>query len=72
MLLNPVQSTSIAEVGYDREAKIMRLRFKASRNFYDFAGVEPHEHKAFMESKSIGKHFGEHIQPKHKATRVKK
>lgn len=71
MTLHPVKSTSIKAVGYDPATKTMRIQFHHSDMTYDFLAVEPHEHKALLTADSIGRHFGQHIQPKHNGTRVK-
>jgi len=61
---NPVNSTSIAAVGYDAESKTLAIEFHSGK-VYHYQGVEPEKHRALLAAPSIGKHFGTQIKPYH-------
>ena len=71
-----VESSQIAEVGYEPETETLGIRFKAGRNGktgqavtpqdfvseYHYSFVEPDTYAALMTAESIGRYFGEHIK----------
>lgn len=66
-----VQSSQIAEVGYDAETKTLGLKFPPNKkqnmeglpgSEYHYSNVPPRVHRAMMEAESIGSYFGENIK----------
>lgn len=49
-----VESSNIKEIGYDPEAKILRVTFHKGSATYDYAGVPEETWKAMMVSESKG------------------
>lgn len=64
MKLVPVQSTNIDSIGYDRDSRELRVRFKNGAT-HDYVGVEPDKHSGLMSADSHGGYFNEHIKPHH-------
>jgi hypothetical protein len=69
-----VESSQIAQVGYDANLQTLGIRFKPTKKQaeeqpsllyteYHYACVTGPEYRALIEAKSVGKHFGEHIKP---------
>lgn len=58
--MKPVQSSNISEVGYDSESKTLRVRFKGG-GLYEL-DCEPHEHEAFLNSGSLGRHYHQNFR----------
>lgn len=65
----PVQSSNLAAVGYDPEAKVLRIRFR-SDDQWDYADVPAEKHAAMLKAPSVGIYFHSHIKPHYKATKV--
>lgn len=63
MNMVPVESSNIKSVGYDPATRLMSVQF-SDGGTYDYEGVEPHHHAAFMAAPSKGKHFHQHIRGK--------
>lgn len=63
--MTPADSTAISAHGYDPDSKTMAITFKGGKT-YHYEGVEPAVYDAFKGAKSLGKHFGTHIQTKYK------
>ena len=69
--LKPVEGSSqIIGVGYSEENQVLRIRFKKGEAEYDYADVPRSEHDALLNSKSIGKHFHQHIKGAYEYQRV--
>ena len=64
MQLNPVQSSTIAAIGYDLETKTLHIEFR-SGHVYEYDDITPETHEALTAAPSIGAHFGRHIRPHH-------
>ena len=56
----PVKSSMMKSVGYDPATKILHVEFPTGQ-VYEYSGVTPEQHSAFMAAESMGKHFGKHI-----------
>lgn len=57
------KSSNIESIGYHPESQRMHVEFKGGR-VYEFVGVTPEEHQAFITAKSIGSHFARQIRPR--------
>lgn len=65
----PVQSSVIAEIGYDADARILEVRFHGGRAYHYF-DVPPAEHAVLMGADSIGGYFNRHIFPRYRWRRI--
>jgi hypothetical protein len=65
----PVQSSVIAEIGYDADARILEVRFHSGRA-YRYFDVPPAEHAVLMRADSIGGYFNRNIFPRYRWTRI--
>ena len=54
--LEPVESSNIAAMGYDKDTKKLHVLFH-SGSTYEYADVTPEEHKALKTAQSVGKVF---------------
>ncbi len=63
MKRQPVQSSSIASVGYDASTRTLHVEFAASGHTYEYQDVDPETHETLLSAASIGAHFGKHIRP---------
>lgn len=63
MVRMPVQSTSIASVGYDPATLLLDVEFTSGK-VYRYAAVQPEVYGALIAAESIGAHFGKHIRGK--------
>lgn len=64
---SPVQSSQIAELGYDAASKTMAVRFKGWGEkpgaLYHYGNVDQDDYDALRNAESIGAHFGKTIKP---------
>lgn len=61
--LSPVQSSQVKAVGHDPATNTLAVQFMhGAGHIYHYPNVTAEAHKAFVESESIGKHFGQHIK----------
>ena len=67
-----VESSQIAEVGYDHTSGTLGIRFKPTRkqqeagqagSEYHYTNVSPEMHQELITADSVGKYFGENIKP---------
>lgn len=58
-----VESSNIRMLGYDKEAKLLRIKFVGS-TFYDFRGVPPELYLKFIGAESKGRFFFTRIKGK--------
>ena len=67
----PVESSQIAEVGYDAETETLGIKFQPTRkqkdagqpgSEYHYSSVEPDTHVALVTAESVGKYFGQFIK----------
>lgn len=62
--LVPVVSSQVAAIGHDAATNTLAVQFtRGPGHTYHYPGVTAEQHKAFVESDSIGVHFGKHIKP---------
>ena len=62
-----VESSQIAEVGYDPTSKTLAVRFRAKTgkgSLYHYKGVMPEHYSDLCQCESLGKHFGARIKGK--------
>ena len=63
ILLHPVKSTQIKEIGYSPESKTLVVTFlSGAGKAYHYADVTQAEYDAFKGAQSVGSHFGKHIK----------
>jgi hypothetical protein len=67
--MTPVKSDSIAAVKHDPSTRTLTVQFK-NGGVYRYAGVSADQHKALMQSDSIGAHFHSKIRPHFGAEKV--
>lgn len=58
-------STSLRDISYDPDRRMLDVTFIASGKRYRYFAVEPHEYEALMRAFSRGSWFNRHIKPKH-------
>lgn len=63
----PVQSSNLASIGYDPEARKLHVEFRSGA-VYEYDHVAPEEHSMLMNAPSVGSHFAKQIMP-HKGCR---
>ncbi len=71
MKLHGVKSSNIQAIGFDPATKEMHVQF-SSGHTYSYHGISEDQHKALINSDSIGGHFGKHIRPKHVGKKLEK
>ncbi len=59
----PVESSNIAAIGYDKEAKRLEIIFK-NHGIYAYSGVPEETYKAFLAAESLGSYFTWYIRGK--------
>lgn len=62
MELIPVQSTHLAQIGYDPDAMTMQIMFK-NGSLYAYSNIDPETYSAMMNSGDVGRYFTEIIKP---------
>lgn len=62
--MQPVTSSAIEAVGYDRPTRRMRIRFTGG-NEYDFCGVPEHVYQDLLSASSIGAYYNEYIKDRY-------
>lgn len=65
----PVDSSTIASVGYDRAARVMEIEFRSGR-VYAYADVSYRVYRDFMDARSMGQHFNREIRGQFATTRI--
>ncbi len=55
----PVNSTTIATIGYDALRRELRIKFRLSGAVYVYFDVSPEEYEAFVGAGSKGQHLNE-------------
>ena len=65
----PVDSSHIADVGYDPDAQVLEVGF-ANGQVYQYGGVPAASHQAFMAHPSKGGYLHKVIRKNHKATNI--
>jgi hypothetical protein len=65
----PVNSSTIAAVGYDRAARVLEIEFRSGRA-YAYADVSYRVYRDFMDSRSMGSHFNQEIRGQYVTTKI--
>lgn len=65
--LTPVKSSNIAKLGWNDG--VLHVEF-SNGGLFSYAGVSNQLYNELMSAKSIGCHFGKHIRPKYKGTKL--
>lgn len=61
--LQPVESSQVRAIGYDEATRTLAVTFVHGIGaVYQYQGVAPEVHTAFVSAESIGKYFGKHIK----------
>lgn len=61
MIRQKVESSQIAEIGYDPASQKLEIKFR-SGGVYVYDGVPPEEYEALLAADSKGSHFGKNIR----------
>ena len=62
MKREPVESSSIASIGYDTDAKILEIKFKESGEVYRYFEVPAEAYEAFVNAPSKGAHLNQQFK----------
>lgn len=62
MHMHPVNSTSIAAIGYDAQRRVLDIKFRESGEIYRYYDVPPEEYAAFMEATSKGTYLNQQFK----------
>jgi KTSC domain len=70
-----VKSSSIESIGYDLTTLTLEIEFKPKKGYktgavYQYKPFTPLAWDAFVESKSAGMHFDQHIKGKYQHTKI--
>ena len=60
----PVDSTSIASMGYQPRRRELEIEFRLSGDVYLYFDVPPEEHAAFMDAESKGTYLNQMFKPR--------
>lgn len=69
MQMTSVQSSQIAEVGYDEATRTLRIRFH-SGGTWSYAGVPAQTHRTLVTTDSVGSFFHRHVRGRYRATKL--
>ena len=58
----PVQSSTLASVGYDPDSSILEIEFNSGGGVYQYFGVPEFVHEGLMSAGSKGAYFDHHIK----------
>lgn len=61
MFRDPVDSSTIAAIGYDEESEVLEIEFVAGA-VYRYLGVSTEVFDTFTKARSLGRFFNEHIK----------
>jgi hypothetical protein len=64
-----VVSSNIEAVGYDQDAKKLRVKFKKGST-YEYDDVPFSEYEAMMDAESVGSYFASHIKDRYTTRKV--
>lgn len=65
--LTPVKSSNIAKLGWNDG--VLHVEF-SNGGLFSYSGVTNAMYNELLNAKSIGSHFGKHIRPKFKGTKL--
>ncbi|MBD5603594.1 MAG: KTSC domain-containing protein [Candidatus Eremiobacteraeota bacterium] len=70
----PVESSTIAAIGYDPQANVLEIQFKPDRHgnapVWRYENVAPDEYDTLTHAESIGRAFAVLIKPSHPGRKV--
>ena len=69
MQTTPVDSSVIAEIGYDADTKILEVRFHNGR-VYQYFPVPQSEYEKLMSARSVGSYFNRVIRVRYRSIRT--
>lgn len=69
MKMTPVESSNLAEIGYDSDRKELAVKFK-SGGTHHYVGVEPDRHSGLMSAESHGKYFNQNIKGQYEQKKI--
>jgi hypothetical protein len=65
----PVRSSNIKSVGHDAKSNTLQVEFHGGA-VHEYTGVPASAHQAFVNARSIGVHFHEHIKNDYESERI--
>lgn len=71
MQLKKVNSRDLLAVGYDAASLLFEVRFKISKRVYGFLNVPRKVYESFMQARSKGQYFNEHIKNRYPFIEIK-
>lgn len=69
MKITPVESSTLASVGYDESSGLLQLEFR-TRALYRYFAVPAAVHEALLAATSKGRHFNQAIRGQYRFVRV--
>lgn len=60
----PVESSSIASIGYAPQQRVLELEFRQSGEVYQYFDVPAEDHAAFLAAESKGTYLNQHFKPR--------
>jgi hypothetical protein len=60
----PVESSSIASIGYAPQERVLELEFRQSGGVYQYFGVPAEEYAAFLAADSKGTYVNQQLKPR--------
>jgi hypothetical protein len=69
MRREPVNSSNVAEVGYDEASSTLEVAFKNS-GVYQYFDIPKHEYESLIAAPSIGQYINQNIKGKYRYARV--
>jgi hypothetical protein len=60
----PVDSSSIAAIGYDPEGCVLEIEFRLSGQIYRYFGVPAEDYAAFLSAESKGSYLNQKFKPR--------
>jgi hypothetical protein len=70
MKLRPVQSTSIAAIGYDERRSRLLIQFRDTGDIYAYDDVPPHVFRDLQEAPSKGRYVNYEIKGRYRYEKV--
>ena len=65
--LTPVKSSNISKLGWNDG--VLHVEF-SNGGLFSYSGITSQMYDELLKAPSIGAHFGKHIRPKHKGTKL--
>lgn len=62
MNMTPVNSSQISHIGHDPETNALRVQFHHGGSTYEYQNVSEELFQQFLDAKSVGKFFAQHIK----------